>query len=99
MQTNINAPALCAHFTGQYLLTGTAGNYFQNSSGLLLKVCERKSPSPLKPLFYLMHRDEAGRFTFLTSLYPDGSGTFTAEISRQYFTVRMDTSALTVWRK
>jgi hypothetical protein len=104
METNIDRAATAANlvqrFIGNYDVTGSSGDYYQNQKGVLLKLCERKSTTPLKPLLYLMYRDQSsGKFAFLTSLYPDGNGTYTAEISKRYFTVSLNTHQLNVWRK
>lgn len=87
-------------FAGTYNVEGESGNYFLNQdSGLLVKLCERKEFTPLRPQWYLMHRT-GEHFKYLTSLYPH-PGTdqvFTAEILRSYFTVQIsaDRSAVTV---
>lgn len=84
------------HFTGQY--TPTGGNYYQNNtSGLLVKVCTRVKQEKHKPREYLMHREPDGRFTFLSSLYPQTEpDTYRAEIQRHYFTVQYTPDGLQV---
>lgn len=89
-----------ATFTGAYRVEGESGNYFLNpDSGLLVKLCERKDYSPLRPRWYLMHR-KGEAFRYLTSLYsnPNSPDLYTAEIQRRYFTVEFspDRSAITV---
>lgn len=85
-----------ANFLGNY---STAGQqYYQNNStDLLIKICERKQPTAFKPRKYVMHRTADGKFNFLTSLYPgNDQDTYTAEIQRVYFTVNMTAESLTV---
>lgn len=93
----------CSLFTGHYRQEGESGLYFINdSSGLLVKLCERKEYTPLRPQHYLMQRTNDGKFTFLTSLYPDVSQPiYTAEIQRQYFSVVIgqDGTSMTIKRK
>lgn len=74
-------------FIGTYESKG--GNYFQNNTnGFLIKVCERKEPTALKPRFYTLNRTDNGKFDFLTSFYPmDKTDTYKAEIRRQYFEI------------
>jgi hypothetical protein len=89
-------------FAGTYKVEGESGNYFLNpQSDLLVKLCERKEFTALRPQSYLMHRT-GEQFKYLTSLYPH-AGTdqvFTAEILRTYFTVVFsdDRTTLTVTR-
>jgi len=92
-QKTVFAPAL---FLGTYSKTGQ--QYYQHSStDLLIKVCDRKQPTALKPRKYVMHRTADGKFNFLTSLYPGNDpDTFTAEIARVYFTVNLSADNLTV---
>lgn len=83
------------HFIGTF--TASGGKYFENSNGLLIKLCERKQATQVKPLQYVVTRSDSGTFTFLSSLYPtDQENTFTAEIQRQYFTVILEQDKITV---
>lgn len=83
-------------FTGTFTATGK--QYFENiQTGILLKVCERKQPTQLKPPKYIVSRSTDGKFTFISSLYPtDQDNKFTAELQRVYFTVTLDTDKLIV---
>lgn len=74
-------------FTGHYTTEGTSGAYFKNSNGFLIKVCERKEYTPLRPRLYLMNRTDDGKFKYLTSLYPIAPETYRAEIHGRYFSV------------
>ena len=81
--TNGNNPQ--TQFCGTY--TAQNEQYFQNNTtNFLVKVCERKNPNALKPTKYLMTRDENGKFTYLTSLYPR-NGVNIAEMGGKYFVV------------
>lgn len=85
-------PAL---FVGTF--TASGGKYFENPNGLLIKLCERKQATQVKPIYYVVTRSDSGTFTFLSSLYPtDQENTFTAEIQRQYFSVIIDQDKLIV---
>lgn len=76
-------------FPGTYHKEGNSGIHFLNpQTGLLLKLCERKEYTALRPRLYLMKRDASG-FHFLTSLYPKPNGEYTAEIQRIFFSVSM----------
>jgi hypothetical protein len=85
-------------FTGRYTTEGTSGAYFKNSNGLLIKVCERKDYTPLRPRLYLMSRANDGKFKYLTSLYPIAPETYRAEISRLYFSVVLNSEGVHVQR-
>lgn len=85
-------------FTGRYTTEGTSGAYFKNSNGFLIKVCERKDYTPLRPRLYLMSRTETGSFKYLTSLYPMGTDVYRAEISRLYFSVVLNPEGVHVQR-
>lgn len=89
-----------ATFAGHYALEGTSGHYFLNpATGLLVKLCERKEHTPLRPRLYLMQRNDAGRFEYLTGLYPmTEPNTYRAELARRYYAVHVapDGSALTI---
>jgi hypothetical protein len=86
-------------FAGHFSPEGTSGAYFKNTHGLLVKVCERKEFTPLRPRLYLMHRTDDGQFRYLTSLYPMPSADmYRAEIAGRYFSVCVfpDGSAISV---
>lgn len=85
-------------FPGQY--TNQGGNYYQNStSGILVKLCQRKEPNALKPLHYLVE-NTGGKFTFLTSLYPQSEPEiYQAEINRKYYSVSFTGDTLNVRQK
>jgi hypothetical protein len=77
--------------------TASGGKYFENSNGLLIKLCERKQSTQVKPIHYVVTRSDSGTFAFLSSLYPTNQqNTFTAEIQRQYFTVVLEQDKITV---
>ena len=83
-------------FAGHY--TSTGQTYYQNNtSGYLVKLCERKQPTALKPRLYLVQRTADGKFPFLSSLYPRvEKDTYTAEIKRVYFIVEFNQDTLNV---
>lgn len=84
-------------FVGTYSLQGS--NYYQNNTtNLLVKLCERKQPNALKPSFYLLTRNEQGKFNYLTSLYPR-HGIFVAEIKQRYFIVELKKELMTISAK
>jgi hypothetical protein len=89
---NFNVP----NFVGTY--TNSGQTYYQNNTtGLVVKVCERKEPTALKPRLYLVERTQDGRFPFLSSLYPrKESDTYTAEIGKVYFIVELVNGTLKV---
>ena len=94
-----NKPAN-TNFTPEQLtgtFTATGKDYYQHSqTGLLLKLCERKNPTALKPPQYIVTRSESG-FAFISSLYPRKQGNeFTAEYQRAFFTVVIDQDKLIV---
>jgi len=92
----VSTPA--AAFAGSYQLEGQSGDYFLNpASGLLVKVCERKEHTPLRPRLYLMHRTSEGRFQYLTGLYPLAEAdTYRAELDRRYYVVTLTPDALNI---
>ena len=92
----VSTPA--AAFAGSYQLEGQSGNYFLNAaSGLLVKVCERKEHTPLRPRLYLMHRTAEGRFQYLTGLYPLAEDdTYRAELNGLYYLVKIAPDALII---
>lgn len=87
-----------AAFAGSYQLEGQSGNYFLNAaSGLLVKVCERKEHTPLRPRLYLMHRTSEGGFRYLTGLYPlSEPDTYRAELNGLYYLVTVTPEALNI---
>lgn len=99
MTAKLNNDFVPTQFIGTYSTAGQ--NYYQhNSTALLIKVCERKQPTALKPRKYVMHRTADGKFQFLTSLYPGNShDTYKAEIARVYFIVTFTQDTLTVCQK
>ena len=99
MTTKLKNDFVPTQFIGTYSTAGL--NYYQhNSTALLIKVCERKQPTALKPRKYVMHRTADGKFQFLTSLYPGNSqDTYTAEIARVYFVVNFTQDTVTVSQK
>jgi hypothetical protein len=86
-------------FIGHY--TSQGGNYYQNTtSNLLIKVCERKQPTALKPRLYVVNRTADGKFPFVSSLYPQPQQSkFTAEINRTYFNVEMTDQDIIITQK
>jgi hypothetical protein len=83
-------------FIGQY--TAQGGKYYQNSTtNLLIKVCERKQPTALKPRLYLVSKTIEGQFPFISSLYPQSKEDhYTAEINRKYFNVVMTEETINI---
>jgi hypothetical protein len=84
---------------GEYLSQG--GNYYLNtSSSLLLKICERKQSTVLKPHFYIVQRTQDAKFVFISSLYPQAvPNTFVVEKNRQYFIVTKEGETLNISAK
>lgn len=82
------------HFKGQYYPDKPQSKYYTNSTtGLTFKLCERKEYTQLRPKYYLMQRNGDTWF-YLTSLYPKGNDkntSYTVEIKRKYFTLKLDT--------
>lgn len=92
----INFPL--SEFSGQYVPDAPNSLYFKNTvHAHTFKLCERKVPTPLRPQYYLMQRQDSNTWVYLTSLYPTKSG-YSAEIKGQYFKVSMlpDKGGLTV---
>ena len=87
------------NFVGHYTATGS--NYYQHSTtSELIKVCERKQPTAIKPRLYLVSKTIDGRFPFLSSLYPQSKeNTFTAEINRIYYNVVVTDESIEVTSK
>jgi hypothetical protein len=86
-------------FTGQYVNQG--GEYYLNQqTQLLIKICERKQPTAIKPRFYVVHRSIDNKFLFISSLYPQATeNTFIAENSKQYFVVKKDGQIINITAK
>jgi hypothetical protein len=83
----INFPLF--QFSGHYVPDAPNSLYFKNTvHGVTFKLCERKEPTPLRPQYYLMQRQDSNAWVYLTSLYPNKNG-FTAEIEGHYFKVSM----------
>lgn len=94
---NSSQPALT--FEGNYKHAGKS--YFQHlEHNLLIKVCQRTQETILKPKQYLMQRDIAGAFKFVSSLYPTKEpGKYIAEIGGIYYTVSMTVDSLNFSKK
>lgn len=86
-------------FIGQYTTQG--GKYYQNTTtNLLIKICERKQPTALKPRLYVVSKTIEGQFPFITSLYPQPKEDhYTAEIDRKYFNVCLTEETITITQK
>jgi hypothetical protein len=86
-------------FTGQYVNQG--GEYYLNQqTQLLIKVCERKQPTTIKPRFYVVHRTQDNKFVFISSLYPQElENTFIAENRKQYFIVKKEGQSINITAK
>lgn len=88
-----------SHLVGQY--THQGNKYYLNSTtDLLIKVCERKQPTALKPRLYIVSKTVDGKYPFISSLYPQSlDNTYTAEYSRKYFNVVMVDGSINITAK
>jgi hypothetical protein len=85
------------NIVGDYQKEGS--NYYYNQSNdFLLKVCERKQHTRLKPKIYLVNRTQDNKFNFISSLYPNEQGNYIAEYQKIYYNVTLNETSLTIKR-
>ena len=83
---------------GQY--TAESKEYYHNSTtDLLIKVCKRNEPTRFKPQLYIVSRTITNEYVFISSLYPQPNGNYTAEVNKVYMEVCIAEKTLTIIKK
>jgi hypothetical protein len=83
---------------GQY--TAESKQYYHNNTtNLLVKVCQRNEPTRFKPKLYLVSRTTDNKYVFISSLYPQDNGQYIAEVDKVYMDVCLTDKTLTIIKK
>jgi hypothetical protein len=84
-----------AQLIGQY--TAESKEYYHNTTtDLLIKVCKRNQPTRFKPKLYIVTRTIENKYIFISSLYPQPNGNYTAEVDKVYMNVCLSEKTLTI---
>ena len=87
-----------AQLIGQY--TAESKEYYHNNTtDLLIKVCKRNEPTRFKPQLYIVSRTITNEYVFISSLYPQPNGNYTAEVNKVYMEVCIAEKTLTIIKK